>query len=45
MTRAEAYQWLAEAMGMTREDCHIAMMNAAQAMRVVDLVRQREIAA
>lgn len=35
--RGRAYKWLAEQMGMERKDCHIGMMTAAQARRVVEI--------
>lgn len=38
--RGKAYKWLAEQMGMTRDDCHIGMMTAEQADRVADICRQ-----
>lgn len=31
------YKWLAEQLGMTRAECHIAMMSAADARRVVEI--------
>lgn len=33
--RGRAYKWLAEQMGIDRKHCHIGMMNAEQARRVV----------
>ena len=37
--RKRGYKWLAEKMGMTPEECHIGMMNAAQAGRVVQICK------
>jgi hypothetical protein len=34
MRRGDAYRWLAEAMNMTRDECHIGMMTAEQAGKV-----------
>lgn len=36
--RGEAYRRLQLAMNLSSEDCHIAVMTAAQAMRVVEIV-------
>ena len=36
--RTAAYAWLAEAAGLSRERCHIAMMDLETCRRVVDLV-------
>lgn len=33
--RNEAYAWLADKMGLEREECHIGMMDAEQTMQVV----------
>lgn len=35
--RKRGYRWLAERMGMTVEECHIGMMTAQQAGRVVEI--------
>lgn len=45
MSRTDAYGWLAKAMGMPRNECHIGMMTAAQAWQVVELSRTRALAA
>lgn len=37
--RKRGYRWLAERMEMTEDECHIGMMNAAQARRVVEICR------
>lgn len=37
MTRREAYRKLAAAMGMSLKDCHIKLMDAATARRVVEV--------
>jgi hypothetical protein len=41
MNRRAAYAWLAEAMRLPAGECHIGMMTAAQARRVVELSEQR----
>lgn len=41
MGRVEAYGWLAKAMGLRHELCHIGMMDKAQAERVVTLCLER----
>lgn len=37
--RKRGYRWLAERMGMTPDECHIGMMTAQQAARVVEICR------
>lgn len=37
--RKRGYRWLAERMGMTEAECHIGMMTASQAIRVVEICR------
>lgn len=37
--RKRGYRWLAERMEMTSDECHIGMMNAAQARRVTAICR------
>jgi hypothetical protein len=44
MPRAEAYQWLAEALGMHKAECHIGFMGWQDAERVVAAVRARSAA-
>lgn len=39
--RAEAYQWLAEALGISRDDCHIGMFDVETCKRVVLLCRDQ----
>lgn len=39
LSRGEAYRRLQMATGMTSVECHISLMNAEQAWRVVDIVR------
>jgi hypothetical protein len=41
MTRNEAYRWLAGAMGLSRDDCHIGMMDAKTAQRAAYLSYQK----
>jgi hypothetical protein len=38
MTRREAYQWLAGAMGISSKVCHIGMFDVAQCEKVVEVV-------
>lgn len=40
MSRTQAYRWLREAMGLTKEECHIGMMNAEQARQALRIVLQ-----
>jgi hypothetical protein len=40
MSRGEAYAWLASELGLDRKRCHIGMMTAAEARRVVAIVRR-----
>lgn len=44
VARGRGYKWLAKQMGLATKDCHIGMMTAAQAWRVVELCRAREAA-
>lgn len=39
MTRGEAYAWLASELGIDRKRCHVGMMSAVDARRVVAAVR------
>ncbi len=39
--RNAGYKWLAGQLGIDRKDCHIGMMGAAMALKVVDVVRNR----
>jgi hypothetical protein len=34
------YIWLAMLMGMTRDECHIGLMTAEQALKVVEICRR-----
>ena len=43
--RRGAYTWLADALGIKSEDCHIGMMSAERAYRVVELCEARRAAA
>jgi hypothetical protein len=40
MKRTDAYRWLSKALGIPGKECHIAMMDAVTARRVVEVVRQ-----
>lgn len=42
MKRKDAYSWLQEAMGLTRDEAHIGNFDAAQCERLVELVGRRE---
>ena len=44
MSRPSAYAWLAKETGIPAENCHIGMMTADQAQKVVRVVRARSIA-
>lgn len=37
MSRSEAYRWLAEQLGVSREDCHMVLFDEATCARVRDL--------
>lgn len=39
--RNAGYKWLAGQLGIDRKDCHIGMMNAEMARRVVEIIRNR----
>ncbi len=39
MSRRAAYRWLADQLGLTRKECHIARFDAAQCARVVEVCR------
>lgn len=43
--RNAAYGWLASALGIPRDDCHIGMMDVETCLRVVDVCRARRNAA
>lgn len=38
MTRKQAYQWLADQLGLNQEQCHIGLFDVAQCQRVVEVV-------
>ena len=38
MTRERAYRWLAETMGLSKDDCHIKQMDADAARKVINHV-------
>jgi len=40
--RGSGYRWLAGQLGLDRADCHIGLMDAATARRVVDLCARRD---
>jgi hypothetical protein len=40
MKRHEAYGWLANQLGLSRDDCHIGMFDVAQCERVVRVCTQ-----
>lgn len=42
MSRSAAYAWLRNATGMTKKQCHMAWMSAAELSRVIDVCRHRE---
>lgn len=39
--RGKGYKWLAAALGIERKDCHIGSMDAATALRVVEICKRR----
>jgi hypothetical protein len=41
MTRTDAYAWLAEALGISKANCHIGMMDDNMCMRVVTVCVER----
>ena len=41
-TRTEAYEWLAEAMGLSAKKAHIALFNANQCRQLLDLLSENE---
>lgn len=42
MTRRQAYQWLAEQLGIDSDDCHIGMFDVETCRRVVAVCEARE---
>lgn len=40
--RGKGYKWLAAELGIDRKDCHIGMMDAATARRVVEICKRRK---
>lgn len=45
MKRTHAYAWLAQTLGMSRRQCHIALFDVGDCERVIDVCRQRREAA
>jgi hypothetical protein len=45
MTRNAAYQWLADELGLTRQQCHMKNFDEAMCKRVVDKCNARSFAA
>lgn len=41
ISRRDAYRWLAQQLGKTKEDCHIGMFDVDECWRVVSEVRNR----
>lgn len=41
MTRREAYMWLAHELGLSAEQAHIAMSDAAQCIQIIDVCKRR----
>lgn len=41
-SRAEAYAWLAERLGINPDDCHIGKFDEAQCLRVMDICRDAQ---
>ena len=44
MSRSQAYAWLAEALGVTAEECHIGEFDVDQCKRVVEVCHANSIA-
>ena len=42
MSRNAAYRWLAEELGMNREDCHMSLFDEETCRRVVGVCAQKE---
>jgi len=43
MSRHEAYTWLAQALNLTPNDCHMGMFDQEMCQKVVDACRLREV--
>lgn len=43
MSRQQAYRWLMGKMGLSKDECHIGMMDEEQAKRVVGFAREELI--
>ena len=41
-SRRDTYKWLAKALNINPDDCHIGMMDVATARRVVEVCRERK---
>lgn len=42
MSRNAAYRWLASELGMSRDECHMSLFDAATCRRVVEACRRRK---
>ena len=42
MTRAEAYEWLAVMLYISREECHIGKFNVGQCKRVIEICKKQD---
>ena len=42
-SRSYAYEWLAKQMGLTQEECHIAMLTKDQCDRVIELAEEQRV--
>lgn len=40
--RTRAYAWLAEQLGLSKDDCHVAMFDEAMCRRVVQLLQEQQ---
>lgn len=40
--RAEVYKWLANEMGLLKEECHIANFTIEQCNQVIEIVKQQQ---
>lgn len=43
VTRSEAYQWLAQKLGIHKDDCHIGMFDTETCKKVVDVMQARRM--
>lgn len=44
MSRHEAYAWLQQQTGLSKDECHMGLMNVEQCVKVVEVVRKNRVA-